>query len=371
MHIAHIAPLTEAIPPKLYGGTERVVHWLVEELVALGHEVTLFASGDSRTSANLDAPWPRALRLDGSIRDPNALHMLMLERVRQRADEFDFLHFHLDYYPFSLMSRQRIPFITTLHGRLDLPEHQPVFETFSSIPLVSISNSQRRPLHKATWVDTVYHGLPRGLLAPKSKTPSYLAFLGRISPEKRVGEPFRRQPWHGHRVGPSQEAPHAVAVVDHRDRWDGRVAAIHERPVQRRARSVDAPHERDRDRGGSRRRGTAVLLGDRRERGGRRQLRRYGSLGRGIVIAGREEQAQPREQREESSGGARWHRHLTGHPSPGPPTRTRRRPCPARSSRAAQPLSRRRHRRESPRWHRRRRGCHHGREGASERMRSA
>ena len=131
MRIAQIAPLTEAIPPKFYGGTERVVHWLTEELVALGHDVTLYASGDSCTSAKLEAPWPRALRLDGSIRDPNALHMLMLERVRQRADEFDFLHFHLDYYPFSIFSRQPTPFVTTLHGRLDLPEHQPLFATFS------------------------------------------------------------------------------------------------------------------------------------------------------------------------------------------------------------------------------------------------
>ena len=135
MHIAQIAPLTEAVPPKLYGGTERVVHWLTEELVALGHEVTLFASGDSRTSAKLEAIWPRALRLDGSVRDPNALHMMMLEQVRQRAHEFDFLHFHLDYYPFSLFSRQSTPFVTTLHGRLDLPEHQPVFRTFSSVPV--------------------------------------------------------------------------------------------------------------------------------------------------------------------------------------------------------------------------------------------
>jgi glycosyltransferase involved in cell wall biosynthesis len=186
MRIAQISPLTEAVPPKLYGGTERVISWLTEELVSLGHDVTLFASGDSLTTATLAPMWPRALRLDGSVRDPNALHMMMVEQVCRRADEFDILHFHLDYYPFSLMSRQRIPFITTLHGRLDLPEHQPVFETFSSIPLVSISNSQRRPVHKATWVDTVYHGLPKGLLAPKSKTPSYLAFLGRISPEKRV-----------------------------------------------------------------------------------------------------------------------------------------------------------------------------------------
>ena len=143
MRIAQVAPLTEAVPPKLYGGTERVVHWLTEELVALGNDVTLFASGDSRTSAKLDATWPRALRLDGSVRDPNALHMVMLERVRQKCDdeEFDFLHFHLDYYPFSLFFRQPTPFLTTLHGRLDLPEHQPVFTTFSSVPVISISNA--------------------------------------------------------------------------------------------------------------------------------------------------------------------------------------------------------------------------------------
>ena len=134
MRIAQVAPLTEAVPPRLYGGTERVVYWLTEELVALGNEVTLFASGDSRTSGKLEATWPKALRLDGSVRDPNALHIVMLERVRQKCDDeqFDFLHFHLDYYPFSLFSRQPTPFLTTLHGRLDLPEHQPVFTTFSS-----------------------------------------------------------------------------------------------------------------------------------------------------------------------------------------------------------------------------------------------
>src|ERR1043166_9615777 len=167
MHIAQVAPLTEAIPPKLYGGTERVVHWLTEELVALGHEITLFASGDSRTSARLEAFWPRALRLDGSIRDPNALHMAMLEHVRRQADDFDFLHFHLDYYPFSLFSRQSTPFVTSLHGRLDLPEHQPVFDTFSSIPVVSISNAQCRPLPQARWTRTIYHGLPEDLLRPQ------------------------------------------------------------------------------------------------------------------------------------------------------------------------------------------------------------
>jgi glycosyltransferase involved in cell wall biosynthesis len=186
MHIAQVAPLTEAIPPKLYGGTERVVHWITEELVALGHDVTLFASGDSCTSAKLEPFWPRALRLDGSVRDPNALHMAMLEHVRRRADTFDALHFHLDYYPFSLFSRQRTPYVTTLHGRLDLPEHQPAFDTFSSAPVVSISNAQRRPLPQANWVRTIYHGLPERLLMPQSVKPSYFAFLGRIAPEKRV-----------------------------------------------------------------------------------------------------------------------------------------------------------------------------------------
>jgi len=191
MHIAQVAPLTEAIPPKLYGGTERVVSWLTEELIALGHEVTLFASGDSVTSAQLDAVWPRALRLDGAVRDPNALHMLMLEQVYQRTPDFDFLHFHLDYYPFSLFSRQSTPFVTTLHGRLDLPEHQPVFDAFSSVPVVSISNAQRRPLPQARWVRTVHHGLPERLLTPQPVKPTYFAFLGRIAPEKGIDRAIR------------------------------------------------------------------------------------------------------------------------------------------------------------------------------------
>ncbi|GAB1718022.1 MAG: glycosyl transferase, group 1 [Nitrobacter sp.] len=193
MRIAQVAPLTEAVPPKLYGGTERVVHWLTEELVSLGHDVTLFASGDSHTSARLDATWPKALRLDGAVRDPNALHMVMLERVRRKCDneEFDFLHFHLDYYPFSLFSRQPTPFLTTLHGRLDLPEHQPVFNAFSSIPVISISNAQRRPVPQARWLRTIYHGLPKDLLTPQPITPGYLAVLGRIAPEKGVDRAIR------------------------------------------------------------------------------------------------------------------------------------------------------------------------------------
>lgn len=185
MRIAQIAPLYEAVPPKLYGGTERTVSFLTEELVALGHQVTLFASGDSTTSARLEAVWPRALRLDPAARDLIAPHMLLMERVRQRADEFDILHFHMDYWPFSVFSRQSTPFLTTLHGRLDLPELQPMFNAFPNVPVVSISDSQRRPLPDANYVGTVQHGLPPDLLTPqRGVSPAYLAFLGRISPEK-------------------------------------------------------------------------------------------------------------------------------------------------------------------------------------------
>ncbi|THD48191.1 MAG: glycosyltransferase family 4 protein [Bradyrhizobium sp.] len=186
MRIAQVAPLTEAVPPPLYGGTERVISWLTEELVDLGHDVTLFASGDSITAAKLVSMWPRSLRLDGTVRDANALHLELIERVYQRADEFDLIHFHLDYLPFSLMSRQSTPFVTTLHGRLDLPEHQPIFSTFSHVPVVSISDAQRRPMPKANWAATIHHGLPQGLLRPEPIVPSYLAFLGRMSPEKRA-----------------------------------------------------------------------------------------------------------------------------------------------------------------------------------------
>jgi glycosyltransferase involved in cell wall biosynthesis len=186
MRIAQIPPLHEAVPPKLYGGTERVVSYLTEELVNLGHDVSLFGTGDSETSARLETVWPRALRLDPAIRDPVAPHLLMLETVRRMADEFDVLHFHLDYWSFSLFSRQSVPFCTTLHGRLDLPELRPVFDMFSEAPVVSISDAQRRPLPQANYVATVYHGLPENLLTPvPDVTPDYLAFLGRICPEKR------------------------------------------------------------------------------------------------------------------------------------------------------------------------------------------
>ena len=191
MRIAQIAPLTEAIPPKLYGGTERVVSWLTEELVALGHDVTLFASGDSRTSAKLVSGWPRSLRMDREVRDANALHLTMLEQVCRRAWEFDILHFHLDYYPFSLFARGATPFVTTLHGRLDLPEHRHLFATFESAPIVSISDAQRLPVPDAGWVRTIHHGLPERSLMPQPAKPGYFAFLGRISPEKAVDDAIR------------------------------------------------------------------------------------------------------------------------------------------------------------------------------------
>jgi glycosyltransferase involved in cell wall biosynthesis len=191
MRIAQIAPLTESVPPRTYGGTERVVSYLTEELVAMGHDVTLFASGDSVTSANLEAIWPCALRFDTTLRDAMAPSMLMLEKIYQRAHEFDILHCHLDYWPFSLLSRQPTPYLTTLHGRLDLPEIAPVFDCFQDASLVSISDSQRIPLPRGNFVGTVYHGLPPNLLTPHSMERDYLAFLGRICPEKSPDRAIR------------------------------------------------------------------------------------------------------------------------------------------------------------------------------------
>ncbi len=191
MRIAQIAPLTEAVPPKLYGGTERVVSFLTEELVAMGHDVTLFASGDSVTRAKLEAVWPRALRLDPTIRDFMGPHMLLMERVRQMAHEFDVLHFHMDYWPASLFSRQGVPFVTTLHGRLDLPELRPVFAGLPPMSVVSISDSQRLPLPEANFIATIHHGLPEYLLTPRPTTQDYVAFLGRICPEKRPDRAIR------------------------------------------------------------------------------------------------------------------------------------------------------------------------------------
>jgi len=194
LRIAQIAPLFEAVPPKLYGGTERVVSNLTEELVAMGHDVTLFASGDSITSAKLDAPWPRALRLDPDIRDWPSTYAIMIEHVRKRAHEFDVLHFHIDYWPNSVFSRQPTPFLTTMHGRLDLAEFAAVYRMFPDVPMISISDAQRRPIPDIGWAATVYHGLPEKLLTPQPPQPDqdqYLAFLGRISPEKGIERAIR------------------------------------------------------------------------------------------------------------------------------------------------------------------------------------
>ncbi len=185
MRIAQISPLFEAVPPKLYGGTERVVSYLTEELVAMGHQVTLFASGDSITAAELDSAWPQALRLDPDIRDTLAPHFMQMENVCRRAGEFDVLHFHTDYQAMPLFAREHTPFLTTLHGRLDLPELKAALRHFNGAPLVSISDNQRTPLMELNWAATVHHGLPESLLTPQPVQPEYLAFLGRICPEKR------------------------------------------------------------------------------------------------------------------------------------------------------------------------------------------
>ncbi|HLT25408.1 MAG TPA: glycosyltransferase family 4 protein [Zeimonas sp.] len=186
MKIAQIAPLYESVPPHAYGGTERVVSYLTEELVRQGHEVTLFASGDSSTRARLVPGCRRSLRLDAGCLDPLAHHLLMLENVFQRASSFDVVHFHVDYLHFPFARRARIPHVATLHGRLDLPELRPLFDEYREMPLVSISDAQRRPLAAANWMATVHHGLPAERFRFHPDGGDYLAFLGRISPEKRV-----------------------------------------------------------------------------------------------------------------------------------------------------------------------------------------
>jgi glycosyltransferase involved in cell wall biosynthesis len=186
MRVAQIAPLYESVPPKYYGGTERVVSYLTEELVREGHEVTLFASGDSVTEARLAAVCRRSLRMDKRCVDQLAHHIVMLERVFQRAAEFDVIHFHIDYLHFPLSRRHRVPHVTTLHGRLDIPELVPLYGEFREMPVVSVSHAQRRPLPRANWRATVYHGLPANLYRFRPSPGGYLAFLGRISPEKRV-----------------------------------------------------------------------------------------------------------------------------------------------------------------------------------------
>ncbi len=185
MKIAQVSPLYECVPPKCYGGTERVVSYLTEELINLGHEVTLFASGDSLTRAGLVPCCPKALRLSGRCIDPISHHVAMLEQVYRRAAEFDIIHFHIDCLHFPLTRREPVPTVTTLHGRLDIPDLVPLYEEYSEVPLVSISNSQREPLPWVNWQATVYHGLPLDAFSFHEQTSDYLLFVGRISPEKR------------------------------------------------------------------------------------------------------------------------------------------------------------------------------------------
>jgi glycosyltransferase involved in cell wall biosynthesis len=184
MRVAQVAPLAESVPPRLYGGTERVVAWLIDELVDLGHDVTLFASGDSVTRARLVPVWPRALRLSRPRPDPIAAQAALLEAVAQQADDFDVIHVHVDWLHLPLLSRLAVSFVTTMHGRLDLPGLAQVVDRFPASPFVSISDNQRRPLAGANWLGTVYHGLPVNSLRPSYKPGSYLAFLGRLTSEK-------------------------------------------------------------------------------------------------------------------------------------------------------------------------------------------
>ena len=185
MKIAQIAPLAERCPPRLYGGTERIVSYVTEELVRQGHDVTLFASGDSITSARLVRSSDLALRLNPLVKDHLPYHVMMIDQVRRMADEFDVLHFHIDLLHFPLIRDIADRTVTTLHGRLDLPDLKPFYSAFPDIPLVSISDDQRTPLPRANWRGTVHHGLPSDLLPFSARDGGYLAFLGRISPEKR------------------------------------------------------------------------------------------------------------------------------------------------------------------------------------------
>ena len=184
MRIAQVAPLYESVPPKTYGGTERVVSWLTEELVRLGHEVTLFASGDSLTNARLVPCCPEALRLSPNSVDPIARHLVQLEKVLKEKDEFDLIHFHIDYLHFPISSRDSYAHVTTLHGRLDIPDLAPLYDVYSQSPVVSISNAQRAPLPNLHWQGTVHHGFPPETYRWYAKPGKYLAFLGRTSSEK-------------------------------------------------------------------------------------------------------------------------------------------------------------------------------------------
>jgi glycosyltransferase involved in cell wall biosynthesis len=221
LRIAQVAPLFESVPPKLYGGTERIVSYLTEELHRQGHQVTLFASGDSETRAKLVSVWPTALRLDRAQPEPVSLHVLELEEVFRRGSSFDVIHFHIDAMQLPLARRQATPVVTTLHGRLDLPGLKELYHEYADLPLVSISRAQRLQMPAAAWADTVHHGLPADLLSPSFAAGDYLAFLGRISPEKR---------------------PDRAIAIAHGSGIPLRIAAKVDRADQRYYESEIAPH---------------------------------------------------------------------------------------------------------------------------------
>ncbi|WP_030538782.1 glycosyltransferase family 4 protein [Sphingobium sp. DC-2] len=225
MRIAQIAPLAESVPPKLYGGTERIVSYLTEALVDQGHDVTLFASGDSITRAELVPITKTALRLNPYVRDPIPYHMMLLEAVRQRADEFDALHFHIDMLHMPLVQDFVGRTVTTLHGRLDLPDLPAFYRAFPHHSLVSISDNQRLPMPPVNWAGTVLHGLPRDLLPPRiGRKEGYLAFLGRISPEKRPDRAIR--------IAARSGKPLKIAAkIDNVDRqyWEEQIAPLLDR----------------------------------------------------------------------------------------------------------------------------------------------
>jgi glycosyltransferase involved in cell wall biosynthesis len=226
MRIAQVAPLYESVPPRCYGGTERVVSYLTEELVRQGHEVSLFASGDSVTTARLVAPCRRSLRLETQCIDQLAHHILMLELVLQEAGRFDLIHWHVDYLHFPLSQRQSTPHVTTLHGRLDIPDLVPLYQAFKAVPVISISDAQREPLPWLNWQDTVYHGLPEDLYTFHPEPGKYLAFLGRISPEKRVDRSIAI----AHRLGMEIKIAAKVDPVD-REYFEAVIAPLLREPL--------------------------------------------------------------------------------------------------------------------------------------------
>jgi glycosyltransferase involved in cell wall biosynthesis len=227
MRIAQVAPLFESVPPKLYGGTERVVSYLTEEFVRQGHDVTLFASGDSQTTATLRPICSRSFRLEGrKIIDPIAHHIRMIELVAREAAEFDVLHFHVDYLHFPVTRRQDVAAVTTMHGRLDIPDVIPVYREFTDMNLVSISNSQRAPMPWANWAATVYHGVPEQLYNLQPNPGKYLAFIGRISPEKRVDRAIEI----ARRVGMPLKIAAKVDAVD-KEYFDSKIRNLLDDPL--------------------------------------------------------------------------------------------------------------------------------------------